>query len=249
MIGRMPWIDGEVEAGGVVLATRDYGGAGTPLLLLHGGGSTLETWNRLAPLLAASVRVVAYDARGHGRSGTPATAAAGDLLEDVGRVAARFGLTAPVLVGRSMGGATALRFARAGGGCRAVVCVDGAIVRTDEPVEVVEEEPYRARLRAFGVPADRLDYFVQLRRLGEELAAGETVAIYDEIACPVLLVLAERGGTGAGAYAHRQRAAIAGLPVETHWLDSGHAIQEERPDELTRLIRSFTTRLEAGPGT
>src|SRR5690242_16643006 len=43
---------------------------GTPLVLLHGGGSTFETsFAEILPVLAKSRRVIVYDRQGHGRTG------------------------------------------------------------------------------------------------------------------------------------------------------------------------------------
>jgi len=45
------------------------GDPGTPLVLLHGGGSTFETsFGDLLPTLARGRRVIAYDRQGHGRT-------------------------------------------------------------------------------------------------------------------------------------------------------------------------------------
>ena len=42
---------------------------GTPLVALHGGGSTLETsWSAYLPLLSKQRRVIAFDQQGHGRT-------------------------------------------------------------------------------------------------------------------------------------------------------------------------------------
>jgi len=56
-----------VDAGGV----RTYYeaiGAGEPLVLLHGGLCTLESWGPMVPGLAASYRVYLPERRGHGRT-------------------------------------------------------------------------------------------------------------------------------------------------------------------------------------
>jgi haloacetate dehalogenase len=57
----------------VTLRVR-YGGAGPPILLLHGHPRTHATWHKVAPLLvAAGHRVVCPDLRGYGRSSKPAS--------------------------------------------------------------------------------------------------------------------------------------------------------------------------------
>lgn len=47
-------------------------GAGTPLLLLHGLGSSSEDWENQVPVLAESYDVIVPDFRGHGSSSKPA---------------------------------------------------------------------------------------------------------------------------------------------------------------------------------
>lgn len=232
-----------VDAGGCRLFVRDWGGAGTPLLLLHGGGADVSTWDALAPLLSDRFHVVAYDARGHGASETPRHADRLSLLDDVQYVIEACALERPVLAGHSMGGATALRHARRGGPCRGVVCIDGAIVRTSEPIGRAEPGEYRAMLRDCGVPDERVEFLLGLRLSGEELAAEETIAIYDDISCPLLLLFAERGMTNLGPYTETQRSAIASLGVPTRWFDTGHGIHLERPGEVADAIGAFAAAL------
>ena len=59
-----------VELPAATLRVR-HGGQGSPVLLLHGHPRTHATWHRVAPLLAASHKVVCPDLRGFGRSSKP----------------------------------------------------------------------------------------------------------------------------------------------------------------------------------
>ena len=44
-------------------------GHGRPLVLLHGGGSTIDvTWGRILPFLARDRRVIAVEEQAHGRT-------------------------------------------------------------------------------------------------------------------------------------------------------------------------------------
>src|SRR5271154_3608509 len=46
----------------------DWGGSGTPILFLHGGGINAHTWDCVAVMLRDRFRCVALDQRGHGDS-------------------------------------------------------------------------------------------------------------------------------------------------------------------------------------
>jgi haloacetate dehalogenase len=62
-----------ISASGADIHLRQ-GGAGPPLLLLHGYPQTHVCWHKVAPVLAERFTVVAADLRGYGDSGKPATA-------------------------------------------------------------------------------------------------------------------------------------------------------------------------------
>jgi pimeloyl-ACP methyl ester carboxylesterase len=63
---------GHVTVNGIALYYEQYGPAvGTPLVLLPGGGSTIQaTFGRFLPLISRHRRVIAFEEQGHGRSGT-----------------------------------------------------------------------------------------------------------------------------------------------------------------------------------
>ncbi|WP_307849383.1 alpha/beta fold hydrolase [Qaidamihabitans albus] len=105
-----------IDVGEVSLRVR-HGGAGPPVLLLHGHPRTHATWHRVAPRLAGRHAVVCPDLRGYGRSGKPATTAdhrpyakramAGDCLE----LMRRLGHERFAVVGHDRGSYAALRLA------------------------------------------------------------------------------------------------------------------------------------------
>jgi 3-oxoadipate enol-lactonase len=88
-------------------------GDGEPVVLLHGHTLDLRVWDEVVPeLVAAGLRAIRYDQRGHGRSASPPSGYrwgdhAADLAEVIGRVAG-----GPAhLVGLSKGGGIALELA------------------------------------------------------------------------------------------------------------------------------------------
>ena len=103
-----------VEAAGVRLHVRDTGPKDAPaVLLLHGFGSSLHTWEDWARLLSADRRVVRLDLPGFGLTGPDPT---GDYTDErTVRVLAalldRLGIGRASVVGSSMGGRMAWFFA------------------------------------------------------------------------------------------------------------------------------------------
>ena len=79
-----------------------------PIVLLHGATFRAEDWENIFPRLATRYRVIAYDARGHGKSGRAASYAIGDLAEDLLRVIEDVAKMPSIVIGHSLGGATAL---------------------------------------------------------------------------------------------------------------------------------------------
>lgn len=89
-------------------------GNGPPLVLLHGFTGSAETWTPFRPVFESAYRFIAIDQPGHGRSSSPADPSLylvdrfGDALC---RVFDSTRIDRAVLVGYSMGGRAALRFA------------------------------------------------------------------------------------------------------------------------------------------
>jgi pimeloyl-ACP methyl ester carboxylesterase len=96
---------------GVTTAVLE-GGEGAPVVLLHGPGAYGAHWLRIIPDLAATHRVIAPDLPGHGESGMfagpPDPVLLSGWLDDLIECTCA---TPPVLVGATLGGAIAARFA------------------------------------------------------------------------------------------------------------------------------------------
>ena len=85
------------------------GAAGEPpIVLAHGVTLRAEDWENIFPRLATRYRVIAYDARGHGKSGRAPTYALDALANDLIRVVRELAGGPAIAVGHSIGGATAL---------------------------------------------------------------------------------------------------------------------------------------------
>jgi pimeloyl-ACP methyl ester carboxylesterase len=93
------------------LAYYDSGGGAPgepPIVLLHGATFRAEDWENIFPRLATRYRVIAYDARGHGKSGRAASYAIDALADDLLRVIDTVAGGPAIVIGHSLGAATAL---------------------------------------------------------------------------------------------------------------------------------------------
>jgi pimeloyl-ACP methyl ester carboxylesterase len=88
------------------------GGAGPPLVLVHGLGGIIENWSALAPALAERHRVLVPDLPGHGRSAPlPEARDLDALAEAVLAIADGEEMGGAVWFGHSLGGLVAVRAA------------------------------------------------------------------------------------------------------------------------------------------
>lgn len=94
------------DSNGIAIRYVDQG-SGDAVVLVHGNGSTLDSWNAwgVLPDLVRSHRVVALDARGHGKSGKPhdVKAYGPEMGLDVIRLLDHLGIQRAHIIGYSMG--------------------------------------------------------------------------------------------------------------------------------------------------
>ncbi|MEM6991416.1 MAG: alpha/beta fold hydrolase, partial [Myxococcota bacterium] len=107
-----PWPVERAEVGGTSLAYADLGQGEHTLVLIHGLGSYMPAWKNNASALARQHRVIVVDLPGFGKSDKPDASYTMDFF--AGKVLAlmdELGVQRPVLVGHSMGGQIAMRYA------------------------------------------------------------------------------------------------------------------------------------------
>lgn len=84
-------------------------GAGEPLILLHGGTATLESWGMHLPAFVQHFTVYALDSRAHGQSDNPSgTLSYAQMADDVAAFITAMGLERPMVMGYSDGGQIAM---------------------------------------------------------------------------------------------------------------------------------------------
>jgi len=103
----------EIRLDDVTLHYETCGRAdGTPMVLLHGLGSSSADWAFQLPALETSYRVLAPDLRGHGRSSRPRGPLTIDAMaRDVSALLVALGAPPAHVVGLSLGGCVALALA------------------------------------------------------------------------------------------------------------------------------------------
>ncbi|MCH8898406.1 MAG: alpha/beta hydrolase, partial [Chloroflexi bacterium] len=146
----------------------DWGGAGTPVLALHGLASSAHWYDLVAPLLNDRFRIIAPDQRGHGQT-TQATTGYDwqSLASDAADLMDHLGLERAAVLGHSWGCNVAINLAaKFPQRVAALVMIDGGLAggraRTGAASDGSWEE-FRARIRPRDVSGTRADFLDRLR--------------------------------------------------------------------------------------
>src|SRR5512140_2115695 len=151
------WTTAVCEANGIHIHYLRTGGSKPPVVLLHGLAGSGACWSPLARALEAEFDVVMPDARGHGNSSTPLNGYRyEDHARDVVGLINGLGLTAPVLLGHSMGGMTAAVVAsQIAAPMRGVMLADPTFLSPQRQHEVYESDVVEQHRRLLSL--DRAD--------------------------------------------------------------------------------------------
>jgi pimeloyl-ACP methyl ester carboxylesterase len=104
--------DRYINIAGINTRYWSAGDCGTPVVLLHGAGSSIEVWTRNIEALAQHHRVYAFDMVGSGLSDKPTVTYTLEYqLQFFKEFLTTFGIERAILIGNSLGGAIALKFA------------------------------------------------------------------------------------------------------------------------------------------
>lgn len=250
-----------VPSGGADLAVREHGGDGPAIVLLHGGGRTMDDWRLVTPrLTGAGLRVVAADLRGHGAS-TPAPWSWRDALDDLAAVIDHRGLDRPAVLGHSLGGIVAALWATFHPECPLAINLDGHT----NPTGPFDLEPDAARaaeatMRGFLDAQVRQSGDPALAELVEALGSLDLFATYRAARCPLVVV----ASTGTGmedllppdvaqvfpAYRRGFARDLAAVEASTPLLSvvdvpTDHDVHLEAPDRVADLVLD---RLLPAPG-
>lgn len=245
-------------------------GRGPRVLFLHGFTDSAACWEPVSRALGDSWPSMSFDARGHGMSGLPEEPYESvDMADDAALVLDQVGLSGLVVVGHSMGAATAAHLARARPDLvRALVLEDPVLHTPDEAsgrTPVDERRAWVRKVQAMSLPElmayghdENPDWstaelepwaaskgqfnprVLDLRKVDADLA----LHVLADTTCPTLLL---RGSpsmgslvTSRGAEAVRK---VGGGRVRDIMVDrSGHSVRRDQPDHyMTELSRFLAT--------
>lgn len=261
------WTTGVVSANGADL--RWYrGGDGPPLVAAHGFYANGRCWLPLATDLTDEYEVITYDARAHGRSDAPADGY--DIesrVADLVGVLDALGLDDPILLGHSMGAATAAWTAATHPDrARALVLEDPVGVHgTPDDEMPAEERAAFTRERLDGIEGRSVEELVEseyeefepewARRLA--VAATECTPeiaeiaregypkplrkLFSDIECPTLVVRSDADTERRTNDLDAAESLADGRLV--HVPDAGHHVFHDAPEAARAELRAFLSRL------
>ncbi|MBY8881315.1 alpha/beta fold hydrolase [Actinacidiphila acidipaludis] len=156
-----------VQAADIRTRYQVWGTTGSPVVLVHGAFETVDTWSRLAPLLARDHRVYALDLTGDGYSERRGPYTVGHFTRqllgflDAMHLGGTDAATRPLLVGHSSGAAVAAEAAlRSPGRIGGLMLLDGDALDTGagppKALKYVLIDPYRTTLLRLGLSTDAL---------------------------------------------------------------------------------------------
>jgi pimeloyl-ACP methyl ester carboxylesterase len=153
----------ELPGRGLRLHCLDWGGDGTPIVLLHGLSSSARIWDLTTPHLVPRFHVIAVDQRSHGQSDRPDDGYGfDDTTADIAAVIAKLGIERPVVVGHSWGANVALQLAADyPDAARGIVLVDGGFIERSGDSTWEQAEADMRPPDIDGTPVERFLGFVR----------------------------------------------------------------------------------------
>lgn len=245
-------------------------GSGRPIIILHGLFGMLDNWQRIANELSSDFQVWLVDQRNHGRSPHDEVHTYDAMADDLQELITTEGIEAPIIVGHSMGGKTAMRFAQKFPESTAgIVVVDMGIrqypIHHDTIVEglkSIQVESLQSRAEAdeqlekhipeFGVRQFLLknlnrkkdgsyEWRFNLPVLEKELANIVSGLPGESSQVKSLFITGSRSGYVKDDDIPEIQTVFPNSRFEK--LEAGHWIHAEKPEEVITLLREFCSAL------
>lgn len=237
---------------------------GRAVILLHGYSDSWYSFSPVLPLLPAELRVYALDQRGHGESDRPqAGYALTDLAGDVIALMDAEGISRAVIVGHSMGSLVAQQVARLAparveglvlvGSAPSIHSMPGAmdfaaaVHELTDPVSVEFIEEFQRSTIHRPLPDSFVARVVdESRRLParvwhdiiDGMVATGPARELGTAGIPTLLLWGEKDAVFPREAQDSLLAMIPGAELEVY-LETGHAVHWERPEEFVSDVMTF----------
>ena len=242
-------------------------GAGSPLLLLHGIGSSSRSFRHQMDTLSDAYDVIAWDAPGYGRSEDPAVPfTLEDLADEAVGLLADLDIDRAHLLGVSLGGVVAqLIYQRHPARVRSLILADttpggGAVPEPTRSQRVRQRLESLERLGPRGMAEQRapqlarpqappqliaelIEIMAEVRPAGYRAAAialGDTDlrSRLGQIRAPTLVIHGECDGVVPLSTARELTAAIPDARLVVI-PDAGHVANQEQPEAFNAVVREF----------
>ncbi|MEY9770175.1 alpha/beta fold hydrolase [Sinorhizobium fredii] len=248
---------------GIRLAYAELGDAnGVPVLLLHGFTDSARSWSLIAPHLAADLRLIAPDLRGHGQSDKPEGCyTIPEMTYDIRLLIQELGLAPVHVVGHSLGGRLAQALAeRWPQVVRRIVLISTSATQRERKGWLWENilalrdpiDPEGAFVREWcsgAIPIDET-FLAHVRRecasvparvwhsIYYEQVAYDPAPLLQDISAPTLILHGEQDEIATAEHQNQLKDGIIGsrlisLPA------LGHNMHWEDPETLARLFDTF----------
>jgi pimeloyl-ACP methyl ester carboxylesterase len=183
LLAGMTIADRRIVAAGISTAVLEIG-SGSDIVVLHGPGEFGAGWCEVLPGLSVSHHVVAPDLPGHGESGTDGDLDGERVLAWLDDVIAATCPSRPLVIGRVLGGAIAMRYGVTHGDrISGLVLVDTLGLATFDPTPPFGEALHRFLAEPTALTHERVmqycahDFQDLRRRLGDRWAAYTDYAV------------------------------------------------------------------------
>lgn len=260
-----------IHANGLDIYYEEHG-QGKPLLLIHGGALTGESWQPYLAAFTEHYRVITPDSRGHGRTANPTGMMSFRLLaDDVAALVPALDLQKPMICGYSDGGQVALEIGMRYPDLPQALVVGGAYIelteasRTwvrsilgDEQSPAVDTEQFERANPGFAAMLQRShgpgNWKTLLKQIKPMWNAqlNYTQDDFARVAAPTLVLLGDRDGfvpveEAVGMYSLLPNAELAVLPGSEH---TDFIFSPAKVAILQAIILDFLLRhSDSGDGT
>lgn len=260
----MPQIKSVDLPTGVTLRYAEHGdSSGTPVLLLHGLSDSWYSFELLMQHLPSAVRALALTQRGHGDSSRPENDYRyADFVADAAAFLDALDVHVAVVVGHSLGGAIAQRFAIDHPGRTSALClvaafhslanseaaqqVAGVVEQMEDPIDQDFVREFQRSTIIRPVPEAFFETVVQeSMKLPARVWKRVVACMRDDfsselhkITAPTFLVWGDQDGFVPRSDQAAQLAAIADSQLKVYD-GTGHAVHWEQPEQFAKDLVNF----------